>query len=155
MGDTLKTIPQLQAVWNTRLSVNTTPRAAAATYAPLSAGIENIEEALNEQTKQYFFLGSEGFACNEVNALAPTFTLQGRRVYGDAAQDYIDSLKYQLAEARKTSIRLDVTQPSGATVSLTCPVTITAVTTLGGAASDNSSFSVTFALNGKPTLTTA
>lgn len=151
----MKTIPQLQAVWHARLSVNITPHAAAAAYAPLGAGIENIEEALNEQTKQYFFLDGEGFACNEVNALAPTFTLQGRRVYGDAAQDYIDSLKYQPAEARKTSIRLDVTQPSGSTVSLTCPATVTAVTTLGGAAADNIPFSVTFALNGKPTLASA
>lgn len=157
MADT-NTDHHLQAVWKTKLSINTAPAGAAASYAQLCAGIENIEEAINEQTKQYFFMCGEGFACNEVNGMAPTFTLQGRRVHGDAAQDFIEGLKYSPAEARKTSIQLISTYLSGnteKTTTITCACTITAITTLGGATTDNSPFNVTIALNGKPTVTAA
>ena len=150
--------PTLHPVWKTKLSVDTTPTGADPTYAVLCAGIENLEEAINEQTKQYFFMCGEGFAHNEVNGMAPTFTLSGRRVRGDTAQDYIDGLKYTPAEGRKTNIQLVSTYLSGGTAkttTITCPCTITAITTLGGATTDNSPFNVTIALNGKPTVATA
>lgn len=151
---------ELQPVWQTKLSVDTTPASQEATWAELCAGIENIEEAINEQTKQYFFMCGEGFAHNEVNGMAPTFTLSGRRVIGNAAQDYIEAQKYIPAGGRKTRIKLvsAFTSADGKTtrtVTVTCPATMTAIHTIGGATNDNSPFSVTFALNGKPELVTA
>lgn len=154
MPDTINTA--LQPVWKTRLFVDVTPSAGTPSYAPLCAGIENMEEAINEQSKQYYFMDGEGFAHNEVNAMAPTFSLQGRRVHGDAAQDFIEGLKYAPAEARKTSIQLISTQTIGSTdkmLTITCPATITSISTFGGTARDNSPFHVTFSLNGKPTVT--
>lgn len=59
------------------------------TYVELSEGIDNVAEALNETVQQYFFLSDDGFARNHVTGMAPSFTLTGRRVIGDAAQDYI------------------------------------------------------------------
>ena len=152
-----ETATTLQPVWRTKLSVDTTP-ASDPTWSELRAGIENIEEAVNEQTKQYFFMGDEGFAHNEVNGMAPTFTLSGRRVMGDAAQDYIDGKKYATAEERKTRVKLESSCTVGSatkTVTVTCPATMTAISTIGGATTDNSAFSVTFSLNGKPERTEA
>lgn len=149
---------QLQAVWKVKLSIDTTPRSASPTYQELRAGIENIEEALNEQTKQYFFMDNEGFAHNEVNGMAPAFTLSGRRVHGDPAQDYIEDMKYLTEDGRKTSIQLISTYKQGGaakTTTITCPVTVTAITTIGGATNDNSPFNCTISLNGKPTVTAA
>ena len=160
MADTPVTSPNLQPVWKTELSVDTTPTGESATYAKLCAGIENIEEALNEQTKQYFFMCGHGFAHNEVNGLAPTFTLSGKRIHGDAAQDYIDGQKYIPAEGRKTRIKLVSTYlaadgKTSKTTTIICNATMTAIHTLGGASTDNTPFSVTFSLNGAPTVETA
>lgn len=157
MSETAKATT-LQPVWRTKLSVDITPTGGSPTYAELRAGIENIEEAVNEQTKQYFFMSDEGFAHNEVNGMAPTFTLSGRRVMGDTAQDYIDGKKYATAEERKTSVKLESSCTVGSTtrtVTVTCAATMTAIQSIGGATTDNSAFSVTFALNGKPERTTA
>ena len=66
------------------------------TYAELAEGFDNIAEALNEVVQQYFFLSDKGFAKNHVTGMAPAFTLTGRRVVGDQAQDYIFSKKYGL-----------------------------------------------------------
>lgn len=160
MSETPVKSPHLQPVWQTKLSVDTTPDGASATYAVLCAGIENLEEALNEQTKQYFFMCGNGFAHNEVNGMAPTFTLSGRRVHGDAAQDYIEGQKYVPAEGRKTRIKLESKYLSAdgkteKTVTITCAATMTAIHTIGGATTDNSPFSVTFSLNGEPEMATA
>lgn len=152
-----ETATTLQPVWRTKLSIDTAPTGGP-TWSELRAGIENIEEAVNDQTKQYFFMGDEGFAHNEVNGMAPTFTLSGRRVMGDAAQDYIDGKKYATAEERKTRVKLESSCTVGSTtktVTVTCPATMTAISTIGGATTDNSAFSVTFSLNGKPERTEA
>lgn len=159
MADTA-TSPNLQAVWKTKLSVDTTPTAAAPTYAVLCAGIENLDEAINEQTKQYFFMCGEGFAHNEVNGMAPTFTLTGRRIHGDVAQDYIDAQKYVPAEGRKTRIKLESTYldadgKTQKTTTITCAATMTSIHTIGGATIDNTLFNVTFSLNGKPEVASA
>lgn len=155
MPETTTAAGALQPVWKTKLSVDTKPTADTPSYAELCAGIENIEEAVNEQAKQYFFMCQNGFAHNEVNGMAPTFTLSGRRVVGNAAQDYIDAQKYVPAEGRKTRIQLVSTCTVGTTTkttTITCPATMTAIHTIGGATTDNSPFSVTFSLNGAPTV---
>ena len=78
------------------------------TYAELADGIDNIAEALNEVVQQYFFLSDNGFARNHVTGMAPAFTLTGRRVVGDAAQDFIFGVKYSLDTARQSSFQLSV-----------------------------------------------
>lgn len=145
----------LQPVWKTQLSVDTTPNADSPAFAELSAGIESISEDLNEQVRQHFFLSDSGFAHHEVNGMAPVFTLSGRRVWGDTAQDYIAAQKYLPADGRKTRIRLVSTCTVGKiarSTTITCDATMTAIHTIGGTVVDNSPFSVTFALNGKPEI---
>ena len=73
------------------------------TYSPLCDGIDNLAEALNEVVQQYFFLCDKGFARNHVTGMAPSYTLTGRRIMGDTAQDFIFTKKYGLGADRQTT----------------------------------------------------
>lgn len=124
------------------------------TYAELANGIDNLAEALNETVQQYFFLSDDGFARNHVTAMAPAFTLTGRRVVGDAAQDYIFGTKYGLDTQRMSSFELSYTDAEGATVTYTCDCTLCNIQEWSGATSDDSAISVEIRLDGKPTAKT-
>lgn len=141
----LFTIYGLSASIGTAVSSNTW------TYASLDAGIDNVSEALNEVVGQYFFMADDGFATNHVTGLAPTFTLTGRRIVGDAAQDYIFGKKYSLGADRESSFKLEWTEGS-ASKSLTVPCTICNIQEWSGASTDDSAISFEIRFNGAPTL---
>lgn len=144
---------QLNPTWKTTVQIGTAKTGDAWTYAPLCAGIENLDEALNVQTQQFFFLCGQGYAHNEVTGMAPTFSFTGKRVYGDAAQDYIDAMKYETADKRKTSIKLVVESAGKTVMTITCDATVTDIVTLGGGnAVSVQPFNCTIALNGKPVV---
>lgn len=121
------------------------------TYAELAEGIDNLAEALNETVQQYFFLSDDGFARNHVTGMAPAFTLTGRRIQGDTAQDFIFGAKYGLDTARQSSIRLTDT---GANKMYTCDCTIANVQEYSGATTDDSAISFEIRFDGKPTEST-
>lgn len=145
----------LKEMWSIDVDIGVKKDADVWTYAPLSAGIENIEESLNGQNQQYFFLSGHGYAHNEVTGLAPQYTVSGKRVYGDAAQDYICGLKYKLGAERKTSLKLSWQTGDGKAVTTVCDATILDISDVGGAAVDNMPFSCVIALDGCPEVTTA
>ena len=120
------------------------------TYADLQEGIDNLSEALNEVVQQYFFLSDKGFAKNHVTGMAPSFTCTGRRVRGDAAQDFIFSAKYGLDTQRQSSFKI-----SDGTNTITCPVTICNIVEINGASTDDSAISFEVRFDGKPTVATA
>lgn len=125
------------------------------TYAPLAEGFDNISEALNETIQQYFFLSDGGFSRNHVTGMAPAFTLTGRRVLGDAAQDYIFGVKYALDTQRQSSFQLKYTDAEGQEITITCDCTICNIQEWSGAATDDSAISVEIRFDGKPTITPA
>lgn len=149
----------LENVWATKVEIGIRKKDDGSwEYAELCEGIESFEEDVGSQNQQYFFMCLKGYADNEATGLAPQFTVSGRRVYGDPAQEYIWGLKYELGNSRKTSLRVSVTDPSGETPvthTITCGATILDIVTIGGAATDNSPFNFTLALNGKPALVSA
>lgn len=126
------------------------------TYAPLYEGIDNITEALNEIVQEYYFLSGQGFGEDHITGEHPKWTFSGRRILGDAAQDYISSKKYLLDVDRESSFRLSyVDKSSGTEVTpmLTVPCTLTNIQDIGGGATtDDSVFSVDISFKGKPTL---
>lgn len=124
------------------------------TYAELANGIDNIAEALNEVVQQYFFLSDDGFARNHVTGMAPAFTLTGRRVMGDQAQDYIFGTKYALDTERQSSFQISYTNAKGATVELTCDCTICNIQEWSGASTDDSAISFEIRFDGKPATKT-
>ena len=124
------------------------------TYADLADGIDNLTEALNETVQQYFFLSDKGFARNHKTGMAPTFTFTGRRIIGDAAQDYIFGTKYGLDTAVQSSFQLSYVDGEGATVEITCDCTICNIQEWSGATTDDSAISFEIRFDGKPEMTT-
>lgn len=126
------------------------------TYAPFGAGIDNLAEALNEVVQDYQFLKNKGFGEKHVTGMAPVWTFSGRRILGDQAQDYIASVKYLLDTGRESSFRIsyvDNSGPSAVTPLVTVNCTLTNIQDIGGgAATDDSVFSVDIAYKGTPTL---
>lgn len=125
------------------------------TYAVLDNGFDNISESLNEVVQQYFFLSDKGFARNHATGMAPAFTLAGRRVMGDPAQDYIFENKYKLDKYRQSSFKLSYTNAEGKMVTLVCDCTICNIQEWSGATNDDSAISIEFRFDGVPTVSTA
>lgn len=122
-------------------------------YAELKDGFDNIAEALNETVQQYFFLSDDGFARNHVTGMAPSFTLTGKRVMGNAAQDYIFSKKYALDTERQSSFKLEYQDGSSTAHTITCDCTLCNIQEWSGATTDDSAISVEIRFDGKPTIT--
>lgn len=138
-------------IYNIVPSIGVSSTGETWTYAVLN-GIDNASEALNEVIQQYQFLENKGFASNHVTGMAPAWTLSGRRLLGDPAQDYIAGLKYGLDTERKSSFKLEYSIGSKS-YSLTVPCTICNVQDIaGGASTDDSVFSVEIRFDGAPTL---
>ena len=137
-------------VWANSIEIGTTNSGGTWTYAKLCKGIENVTFNSNEQNQQYFFLCGEGVAHNEVTGSAPELQVSGRRIAGDAAQDYIVGKQFALGEDRNSSIKITA---EGQVI--TCDCSIGDIVSFGGATLDVNTFSCTIRFNGKPTVTTA
>lgn len=150
-------VENLFTLYHLTASIGTGQSSSTWTYAPLGAGLDNVGEALNEVVQQYQFLDKNGFAVNHVTGMAPSFTFSGRRVMGDAAQDYIFSQKYKLDDSRVSSFKLVyVDSSSGAdkTTTLTVPCTICNIQEWSGASTDDSAISFEIRFDGPPTVGT-
>lgn len=143
---------KLITMYNLSASINTAASGAAAVYSELADGIDNIAEALNEVVQQYFFLKDNGFAQNHVTGMAPAWTLTGRRVLGDAAQEFIFGNKYGLDTERQTTFKLEYTNASNATVTITVPCTICNIQEFSGATTDDAAISFEIRFDGQPTV---
>lgn len=119
------------------------------TYAKLCKGIESVTFSENEQNQQYFFLCGKGFAHNETTGAAPELQVSGRRINGDAAQDYIAGLQFKLGSERNSSVKIIAEGKQ-----ITCDCTIGNITSFGGNALDVNAFGCTIRFNGEPTVTT-
>lgn len=146
----------MNANWVNELYIGTeyTPGSGGAagtwTYAKLCKGIESMEFNENEQNQQYFFLSGEGFAHNETTGAAPESTVSGRRIVGDAAQDYIAGKQFELGTERNSSVKIIAEGQQ-----IICDCTIGNITSFGGATLDVNAFGCTIRFNGKPTVTPA
>ena len=119
------------------------------TYAKLCKGIEGMTFSENEQNQQYFFICGQGFAHNETTGAAPELVISGRRIVGDAAQDYIAGKQFALGSDRNSNVKIVA---EGQVI--TCDCTIGAITSFGGSTLDINAFGCTIRFNGKPTVTT-
>ena len=135
--------------WANEIHIGTAESSGTWSYSKLCKGIESMEFNENEQNQQYFFLCGEGFAHNEVTGAAPELVISGRRIAGDAAQDYIVSKQFALGANRNSSVKIVA---EGKVI--TCDCSIGAITSFGGATTDVNAFGCTIRFNGKPTVTT-
>ena len=137
--------------WANEIHIGTAESSGTWSYSKLCKGIESMEFSENEQNQQYFFLCGEGFANNEVTGAAPELQISGRRIAGDAAQDYIAGKQFAIGPDRNSSVR--ITTAEGKII--TCDVSVGDVVTFGGNTLDVNSFGCTLRFNGKPTVTDA
>ena len=140
----------MNANWMNQIEIGTSESGGTWSYSKLCKGIESMEFNENEQNQQYFFLCGEGFANNEVTGAAPELVVSGRRIAGDAAQDFVAGLQFKLGSERKSSVKITA---EGKVI--TCDCTIGAITSFGGSTTDVNAFGCTIRFNGKPTVTTA
>lgn len=141
----------MNANWVNEVYIGTSATSATPpvwTYAKLCQGIESVAFAENEQNQQYFFMCGEGFAHNETTGAAPELEISGRRVAGDAAQDFIAGLQFKLGSERNSSVKIIAEGKQ-----IICDCTIGNITSFGGNALDVNAFGCTIRLNGKPTVT--
>ena len=143
---------KLIPMYSLSAAIGTSVSGSTWTYADLADGIDNIAEALNEVVQQYFFLNDNGFAQNHVTGMAPSRTITGRRVLGDAAQEFIFGAKYGLDTERQSSFKLTYTDASAQTVTLTCPCTICNIQEFSGATTDDAAISFEIRFDGEPTV---
>ena len=132
-------------VWANQIEIGTTATTADPpvwTYSKLCKGIESMSFASNEQ---------KGFANNEVTGAAPELQISGRRIAGDAAQDYIATKQFALGPDRNSSVR--ITTAEGKII--TCDCSVGDVVVFGGNTLDVNAFGCTIRFNGKPTVTDA
>lgn len=138
----------MNANWVNEIYIGTALSQNTWTYAKLCQGIESMEFAENEQNQQYFFLCGNGFAHNETTGAAPELTITGRRITGDAAQDYIAGKQFSLGTDRNSSVKIIAEGKQ-----IICDCTIGNITSFGGNTLDINSFGCTIRFNGAPTVT--
>lgn len=138
----------MNPTWANELYIGTAESSGTWTYAKLCQGIESMEFNENEQNQQYFFLCGEGYAHNEVTGSAPELVISGRRIVGDAAQDFIAGLQFGLGTERNSSVKIVAEGKQ-----IICACTIGAITSFGGSALDVNAFGCTIRFNGVPTVT--
>ena len=144
--------PEIVPVYKYTAEIDITPKGPARTWAPLCAGFNNISEAMNETIQQYFFLCGSGHAVNYVTGMAPSMTMAGVRVIGDAAQDFMFNSKYTLMSSRDTHFRITRTAENGDKHIISANVTFCNMSDISGATTDGSAISVEMRFNGAPYL---
>lgn len=144
--------PEIVPVYKYTAEIDITPKGPSRTWAPLCAGFNNISEAMNETIQQYFFLCGSGHAVNYVTGMAPSMTMAGVRVIGDAAQDFMFNSKYTLMSSRDTHFRITRTAENGDKHIISANVTFCNMSDISGATTDGSAISVEMRFNGAPYL---
>ena len=141
-------------VWANKIEIGTSADTSTPpvwSYSELCEGIEGMTFNSNEQNQQYFFLCGEGFAHNEVTGGAPELQISGRRIAGNAAQDYIVGKQFALGTDRNSSVK--ITTAEGKVI--TCDCSIGDVVSFGGNTLDVNNFGCTIRFNGQPSVTDA
>ena len=138
----------MNANWVNQIWIGTSENQGEWSYSKLCAGVEGMEFAENEQNQQFFFLCGEGFANNETTGAAPELVITGRRIKGDAAQDYIAGKQFKLGTERNSSVKIIAEGQQ-----IVCDCTIGGITSFGGQTLDVNAFGCTIRFNGKPTVT--
>jgi hypothetical protein len=143
----------MDAVWVDELHIGTTATTANPpvwTYSKLCKGISGMNFSENEQNQQNFFLCGKGGADNDVTGIAPELVITGKRIVGDAAQDYVAGLQFKLGDERRSSVKVIT-----GGLQITCDCTIGNITSFGGNAVEQNAFGCTIRFNGIPVVTTA
>lgn len=132
------------------VELNTTPSGVTETYSDMTNAFKNIAMAINENVYSASYLADGGFSSSAVVGAAPTITLTGDYMEGDAVCEFLNGIQYEIGSNRVSAIKLT---RQGKVIS--CPVTLTGIAIAGGDSTAPNSVTVTIAFNGKPTVANA
>jgi hypothetical protein len=146
----------LSAVFNISLEF-AAGTSESATFNSCDAWVSSVTFAHNETTNQYYPLANNGVAYNSTTGIAPVLTVSGKREVGDASQEAILGLQYNLGSGRKGQLKFSVPTSVGTGGALTSttykvPVNVQNITSFGGEGNADSDFSCEFAFDGTPTV---
>ena len=140
--------------YGVKVELDTTPFGSSRTWVALDQGFDNLDEELNDQVQEYFFLGDKGFGSDYVTGVHPKYTLSGTRVVGDPCQDYIFDNKFNLMNGRVTNLRISIPRADGSVIRFTNKISLSDMKSFGGAANEGSSVEVTLSFMGAPFVDT-
>ena len=140
--------------YGVKVELDTTPFGSSRTWVALDQGFNNLDEALNDQVQEYFFLGDKGFGSDYVTGVHPKYKLTGTRVVGDPCQDYIFDNKFNLMNGRVTNLRISIPRADGSVIRFTNKVSLTEMKSFGGASNEGSTVEVTLSFMGAPFVDT-
>jgi len=129
----------------TGIQVDTTPETTP-TLVDLS-GIESLDWAVENEVQTGYFISDAGAGYSDVTAGRMTISMSGKRIIGDAGQDYIVGMLGSWGSSLKTN--LSITE-GGQTYTIPVSVELTSFT--GGAAEELEAFEVTFHSDGAWTV---
>ena len=119
------------------------------TFAPI-ADLEEFNISIDNNIETWYSISDGGFQNALLTAKAVSGSFSGKRCLGDAGNDYIDSLRYNIGKAAEADFEVDF--PNGDKLTLTAVV---ALTDLLGAATDVVPLNGDLTVKGKPTFTPA
>lgn len=118
-------------------------------------GIESVDLPISYEVQNGFFTCDNGWGYSDRTGAQITGTLEGKRVLGDAGQEYVIGLQYDLTQDAKTTIKITypLSDTGSTAATLEIPATITNIQDIGGATTELSVFSMEFMSDGEPTYT--
>lgn len=119
------------------------------TFVPI-ADLEEFNISIDNNIETWYSISDGGFQNALLTAKAVSGSFSGKRCLGDAGNDYIDGLRYNIGKAAEADFEVDF--PNGDKLTLTAVV---ALTDLLGSATDVVPLNGDLTVKGKPTFTPA
>lgn len=138
------------AVSECKVKVKTsTSSAQTAVYSEI-ADLEEVSLTLENNTETWYSIKDGGWQNALLTAKALTGSFSGKRTLGDAGNDYLESLRYNIGKSAEADWQIEF--PDGSELEFTA---VTALTDILGAATDVAPLSGDLTGKGKPTFTPA
>lgn len=138
------------AVSECKVKVKTsTSSAQTAVYSEI-ADLEEVSLTLENNTETWYSIKDGGWQNALLTAKKLTGSFSGKRTLGDAGNDYLESLRYNIGKSAEADWQIEF--PDGSKLEFTA---VTALTDILGAATDVAPLSGDLTGKGKPTFTPA
>lgn len=138
------------AVSECKVKVKTsTASTQTAVYSEI-ADLEEVSLTLENNTETWYSIKDGGWQNALLTAKALTGSFSGKRTLGDAGNDYLESLRYNIGKSAEADWQIEF--PDGSKLEFTA---VTALTDILGAATDVAPLSGDLTGKGKPTFTPA
>ena len=124
-------------------------KTADSTYSPI-ADLEEMSISIENNTETWYSINDNGWQNALLTAKALSGSFSGKRTLGDAGNDYLAGLRYNIGKAAEADFQIEF--PDGSKLEFTAVV---ALTDILGAATDVAPLTGDLTGKGKPTFTPA